>query len=587
MSDEGDDNRALVSVVADTVPGMLAYWDAEQRCRYANAAYESWFGVKPADLIGKTLKELLGPIYERNLPYIEGALRGEAQTFEREIPDPHGGPPRFSLAQYVPDIADGRVRGFVVMVSDITERRQLEVRLRKATDGFEALFRLSPLGIVISAPTEGTIIDANEVALRLLGFTRDELVGRRGVDLGIIPADERERLFELVRAQGAVHDLETVFTAKSGEPHAIILSLQRIDMGEPRLITSFLDITERKRIEEEKRRALARFSGFVEAAPDAVVIADRDGIVVLVNAGAERLFGYARDELVGQPIEVLLPPRMRARHPAHRAAYMEDPKARPMGADLDLYGLRRDGTEVLVEISLSVLESDGGTLFCSVIRDVTARRRAQAALRDSLKEKDVLLHEVQHRVKNNLQVISSLMNMQLRKVDDAAARDALEECRTRVLAIALIHEKLYQSKDSGQVPFSDYIRSLASQVFHAGGASHDRIALELEIEEVVLPVHRAIPCGLIVNELITNALKHAFPANRAGTVRVELAARHGRLLVGVKDDGVGLPAGFDLRASKTLGLQLVTTLAEQLHATVEIGGGPRGAAFRVTLPLDG
>ncbi|CAN5808636.1 hypothetical protein BH11MYX4_BH11MYX4_59890 [soil metagenome] len=134
MSDDAEDKRALVSVVADTVPGMLAYWDADQRCRYANAAYESWFGVKPADLIGKTLKELLGPIYERNLPYIEGALRGEAQTFEREIPDPHGGPPRFSLAQYVPDIADGRVRGFVVMVSDITERRQLEVRLRKATD---------------------------------------------------------------------------------------------------------------------------------------------------------------------------------------------------------------------------------------------------------------------------------------------------------------------------------------------------------------------------------------------------------------------------------------------------------------------
>ncbi|CAN5808683.1 hypothetical protein BH11MYX4_BH11MYX4_59900 [soil metagenome] len=420
----------------------------------------------------------------------------------------------------------------------------------------------------------------------MLGFTRDEIIGRRGVDLGIIPAHERERLFELVRTQGAVHDLETVFTAKSGEPHAIILSLQLIDMGEPRLITSFLDITERKRVEEEKKRALARFSGFVEVAPDAVVIADRDGLVVLVNAAAEKLFGYARDELVGQPIEVLVPPRMRTRHPAHRAAYMNHPNVRPMGWDLDLHGLRRDGTEVPVEISLSPLESDGGTLFCSVIRDVTARRRSQAALRDSLKEKEVLLQEVQHRVKNNLQVIASLMNLQLRKVDDAAARDALEECRTRVLAIALIHEKLYQSKDSGQVPFSDYTRSLAGQVFHAGGVSRDRIALELDIGNVVLPVHMAIPCGLIINELITNALKHAFPADRAGTVRVELTSGDGKMSVCVKDDGVGLPAGFDLRTSKTLGLQLVTTLAEQLHATVEIDGAPGGAAFRVTLPVE-
>ncbi len=122
--------ESLLRRIIDQVPGMISYWDAQQRCRFANADYERWFGIKPADLIGKTLAELLGPIYAMNLPHIEGALRGEPQLFDREIPDPSGGPPRFSQAHYIPDVVNGVVEGFVVLVSDISGRRQLELQLR-------------------------------------------------------------------------------------------------------------------------------------------------------------------------------------------------------------------------------------------------------------------------------------------------------------------------------------------------------------------------------------------------------------------------------------------------------------------------
>jgi PAS domain S-box-containing protein len=212
-------------------------------------------------------------------------------------------------------------------------------------------------------------------------------------------------------------------------------------------------------------------------------------------------------------------------------------------------------------------------------------RARQGELARNLKEREVLLQEIHHRVKNNLQVISSLINMQVRKLEPGTSRDALEQCQTRVLAIALIHEKLYQSKDYSEVHFAEYARSLAASVFHALGVSQSEIALELAIDDVPLGVDRAIPCGLLLNELITNSLKHAFPAGRRGTVRVELARIAGdQLRLAIKDDGVGLPAGFEPRRTASLGLQLVTTLAEQLDATLEISGHG-GATFQLTFSL--
>jgi PAS domain S-box-containing protein len=127
----------LIRSVVDMIPAMVAYWDTSQRCAFANRAYEVWFGVKPADLVGRTMKELLGPIYDLNLPYIEGALRGEPQQFEREIPDPAGGPPRYSQANYIPDVEGATVRGFYVLVSDITQRKKIEDELRIAKSAAE------------------------------------------------------------------------------------------------------------------------------------------------------------------------------------------------------------------------------------------------------------------------------------------------------------------------------------------------------------------------------------------------------------------------------------------------------------------
>jgi PAS domain S-box-containing protein len=224
--------------------------------------------------------------------------------------------------------------------------------------------------------------------------------------------------------------------------------------------------------------------------------------------------------------------------------------------------------------------------------DITERRNAQEALRrlnheleQRVHEREVMLREIHHRVKNNLQLVASLLNMQVRQLQDGPSRSAVEECRSRVQSIALIHEDLYQSEDLAHIGFASYGRTLATNVFHATGVSPIEITLEVELADVSLPVHQAIPCGLILNELITNAVKHAFPGGRSGTIRVELVyLSTDRLRLSVGDDGIGLPAGLDVMSAESLGLQIVVTMAEQIDAQLRVDRS-KGLCFTFDIPV--
>ncbi len=206
--------------------------------------------------------------------------------------------------------------------------------------------------------------------------------------------------------------------------------------------------------------------------------------------------------------------------------------------------------------------------------------RSAQEVRVSLREKEILLQEVHHRVKNNLQVISSLISLQLRPIKDQVSRESLQACQARVQAISLIHAMLYQSKDYASVPFSEYARILAGNIFETVGTRPGYISLERDINDVALPVDKAIPCGLILNELITNALKHGFPEGRRGIIRVGLGTvRGGRLQLLIEDNGVGMPRGLNIRQTQSLGMHLVCALAEQLGAELEVSGD-KGTSFK-------
>ncbi len=320
-----------------------------------------------------------------------------------------------------------------------------------------------------------------------------------------------------------------------------------------------------------------------DASPSAMVLVAGDGVVRLANVQACRLFGYAPDGLVGRSVEQLVPERFRAEPPAHRRGYFVDPVVRAMGAGRDLFGLRRDGSEVPIEIGLNPIRTPEGTFVLAAIVDITPRQRSEEMLRGSLREKETLLREIHHRVKNNMQVVSSLLNLQSHDVADERHRALFAECQTRVRTMALIHEKLYSAGNLASLDVGDYVRELVPMLARSYLPNRSDVRVHVHADPLMLDVQVAIPVGLIVHELVTNALKHAFAGRDGGNLHVRLVAVDERLVcLEVADDGRGLPAGVDVAAggARGLGFRMITSLVRQIDGVLQIEreGGSR---FRI------
>lgn len=354
----------------------------------------------------------------------------------------------------------------------------------------------------------------------------------------------------------------------------------------------------------EAEAAQARFRGLLESAPDGIVIVDGEGRIALLNTQAERLFGYRREELLGQPVETLMPERSRGAHVVHQAGYLAEPRTRPMGAGLSLLGRRKDGSEFPLEISLSPMQTEEGLLVISVIRDITERRRAdeeraQLLAREQKKSEQLKLsvREAHHRIKNNLQAISDLLYLELaagdtfpRAADDgplsanragSPPREAVRESMERIQAIALVHDLLSQDEDVRTVDIRAVVERLVPMVLRSTGASAQ---VEFAVPPIPLSSKKATTLALILNELVSNALKHAFSERRSGRLQIRLEHADEGLRLQVQDDGPGLPADFDLARHANVGLQVVRTLAERdLGGKLVLTSGP-GLVAQVWFP---
>ena len=318
----------------------------------------------------------------------------------------------------------------------------------------------------------------------------------------------------------------------------------------------------------EANRAIERSEAFLlgifEETPDGVLLVDVDCRVTRANGQAEQLFGYAQGALVGVAVDALLfetGPGAASVCERVGAARLQ----RSLDGTVQLHGRRRDGTTFPADAMASPLRERA--LVILTVRDMTESWEQEEALRRALDDKNTLLKELYHRVKNNLQLIISLFNLQVRSVSEEQARQALHDAASRVRAMALVHERLYQSGTLSSIRLDDYVRELCEQVAGAASAHQRGIAVDVEAEPIEVGLDVAVPLGLLLNELVTNSLKHGFPGDRRGRVLVKLARVDGdnvRLTVG--DDGVGLPPSMDRTSRRSLGLKLVSALTEQLRA---------------------
>lgn len=338
---------------------------------------------------------------------------------------------------------------------------------------------------------------------------------------------------------------------------------------------------ETRRAEQALRASEVRFCSFMNHNPAIAFIKDADGRVVYMNNTCEQLWGASLADNLGKMNHQLWTADVAARLSAEDSRVLESGVASQILEELPAPGGRM---LQMLSFRFPIADVEGGRLLGGVSIDISEQVRAQKDLSSALASKEVLLQEVHHRVKNNLQIIASLLTMQADSLQDPAARRALQDSQERVQCMALIHERLNGDHEPDRLDFRAYVETLARDLFYSYGIDSDLIRLRFELEPVSLGLNQAIPCGLILNELLTNSLKYAFPNQREGEILVTLSCGEDELVkLTVADDGAGLPAEFDWKESQSLGLRIMNTLGRQLDGTVQREASA-GTVFSLTFP---
>ena len=338
------------------------------------------------------------------------------------------------------------------------------------------------------------------------------------------------------------------------------------------------DITERKKVEEALRESEEKFREVFNNVSDTVFLCKlEDGLpkkFIEVNDVACQKLGYTREELLKMSCKDIDDPQMEDKLPLMADKLYKDGKV-----SFETFQITKNGSTIPVEINSHIFKLNGMDVSVSVARDITERKKAEKLVKKSLKEKELLLMEIHHRVKNNLMVISSLLNMQSRQIKDKEVLSLLKDSQSRARSMALIHEKLYSS-NLKQINFGEYIQDFTEELFKTY-STNPNVTLKMDVEDLMLDINTSIPLGLIVNELISNSLKYAFASEDKGTVTVKFHKKDDVYTLTVGDDGVGIPDDIDCLNTESLGMKLVTSLTEQLDGELKIDT-TNGTCFNIS-----
>jgi len=632
------------SLAVSTPVGIMLYQD--NRFIYSNPAAEEGCGYSKEELRLMNFWDFVHPDYTE-LVKERGRARQKGEKpvnrYELKIITKNG-KERWIYLIGSSLMFSGRPAG-IISVTDITDRKATEARIEHLNSVLLAVRDLSP---VITHETDPVrlIMQAPEVLTRTNGFHNvwvalfddsghvtaaaesglsEEVFRqiRECLDTGVLPPCVRSALAEegVIVTEDPASDCPdcplsttciegraamTTRLESGGRVYGIIsLTIpgtfvtldeeQALFMEVARDIAFALHVID---MEKERVTAHQRMIDILEFLPDATFVIDSDGKVITWNRAMEEMTGVKAEEMIGKgDYEYAVPFYGERREILIDLVFAGEDEVMQKGYS----DIHRDGdiliadttlprplgkTEVLMVTASPLYDSSGRVVGAiESIRDITDRKQMEDEIVQSLKEKEVLLKEIHHRVKNNIQVISSLFNIQVKQTKDPGVKEIFREMQNKVKSIALIHEKLYQSERFSQINYGDYLNDIATYMLQSYGVDPTRVSVHINSEDVTIDINKAVPCSLIINELLSNAFKHAFPGERTGEIVIDFRKKDEKNIIRFSDNGVGLAEAVTLDHPETLGMQLIKGLTHQLNGTISVDR-TGGTKYTIIFPAD-
>lgn len=563
-------------MLVDSSLDMICASDPDGYVTEFNKAAQQTFGYTYEEVIGKSVTMLYEVPEER--VEVMRLLMKQNGFFSGEVTNKRKDGTSFTafLSASILKDTNGNIIGSMGVSRDISTIKNAETELRLSEEKYRAIYSQAYIGIALVHKDTGKFIEVNQRLCDILGYEMHDLQKmsvnelRLKGDLSHLPSGKEfiKRGFERVFDEQRYRD-------KAGNEVILNLtiSLVKDGAGQPlHFVYVYEDITPKRRAEEQIRLQAAKLSAIFESSSHMIWTMDRNYQLVSFNSNQTKWLreNYDTKPYVGMP---MLSGNMVSSE-KYNAFWKEkiDQTFRGETLKFETEYVSRRGVQHWREVFLNPIKDENDVVveISCIAHDITDQKSAEENIRQSLKEKEVLLKEVHHRVKNNLQVISSILNLQSSYVKDKKSLDLLLESQNRIKSMAFVHESLYQTKDFSNINFSSYVENICSNLVHSYSNPDNPPVLTMELDPIQLNLDTAIPCGLIINELISNALKYAFKGKAKGTLDVQVKSIEDRLKIVIADNGKGLPENIDFRNTESLGLQLVVTLVEQINGKISL-----------------
>ncbi len=490
--------------------------------------------------------------------------------------------------ELVRDEGTGLLVGVIVQCSNKEEVPRQSKKERQRLEQL-ALDNLNDMVVITKAPKDdplnSQIVFVNKSFEKFTGYKSEQIINKTPTFLhGSETSEEALNRINSKIKEGKPLREEFINYKKDGTPYWVELDMAPFPTDDGNYdfwVGINRDITQRKIAEQKLSESEKRHRTFTELSFDAIFEIHVDGTILRCNKRACELFGYTRKELIGRHVLDLTPVEYHSKQPETYAGI-----ATTGDEAWERVYKKKDGTRIPTEIHTAFYEMGGQKRLIAYVRDNSAHKNFERTIQRSLKEKETLLSEVHHRVKNNLAIISGLLQMQVFNTDDENLLAKLKESQSRIQSIAMVHEKLYSSEIFSEIAIDKYINDLLDMIEESLADYGKEIRVKTDMDSILLTVSQAIPCGLLLNEMITNCYKHAFVDLGEGEINISISEKAGQILLSVADNGVGLPNDFDMDEQSSLGMTIIKTITSQLNGDLDVESGDFGSRFSIAFKID-